>query len=82
MDDNFTASHTDVPTQALIDAGLPVVESKTDPLLVAGNVPLDVAIEWATDINVLRLRDLKHGADYADFCDGSASPCPPDTCHD
>jgi hypothetical protein len=80
MDDNFTASRTDVPTQALIDAGLPVVESKTDPLLVAGNVPVDVAIEWATDINVLRLHDLKHGADYADFCDGSVSPCPPDPC--
>ena len=57
-----------------------VVVSETDPLLVAGNVPVDVAIEWATDINVLCLHDLKHGANYADFCDGSVSPCPTDPC--
>ena len=41
---------------------------------------MDVAIEWATDINVLRLHDKKHGANYADFCDGSVSPCPTDPC--
>ncbi|MGB5776176.1 MAG: hypothetical protein WBP89_16100 [Sedimenticolaceae bacterium] len=80
MDSNFGGSRTSEPTDELIAAGLPVVDSATDPMLTAGNVPIDVAVEWATDINVLRLHDLKHGANYADFCDGSVSPCPPDPC--
>jgi hypothetical protein len=79
-DTNFGGSRTADPTDELLAAGLPVVDSSDDPLLVAGNVPIDVAVEWATDINVLRLHDLKHGANYADFCDGSVSPCPPDPC--
>ena len=54
MDNNFGGSRTGQPTQALIDAGLPVVDSNEDPLFDAGGpmgkVPTDVAIEsrdWA-----------------------------------
>jgi hypothetical protein len=79
-DSNFGGSRTGDPTEKLLVAGLPVVDSEDDPLFLAGQVPVDVAVEWATDINVLRLHDLKHGANYADFCDGSQSPCPPDPC--
>jgi len=79
-DTNFGGSRTDDPTDALLAAGLPVVDSSSDTQLIAGNVPIDVAVEWATDINVLRLHDLKHGGNYADFCDGSVSPCPPNPC--
>jgi hypothetical protein len=71
MDPNFTGSRTNDPTAELEIAGLPVVNSDEDPLFQDGNVPVDVAIEWATDINVLRLHDLKHGADYVNTsCDG------------
>lgn len=80
MDPNFGGSRTSGPTDELESVGLPVVNSSQDPLFQAGNVPVDVAIEWATDINVLRLHDKKHGAKYVDFCDGSVSPCPPDPC--
>jgi len=78
MDDNFGGSRSGQPTQALIDAGLPVVDSNEDPLFDAGGplgkVPVDVAVEWATDINVLRLHDLKHGANYVDTANNPA-PC-------
>jgi hypothetical protein len=80
MDPNFGGSRTTGPTDELESAGLPVVNSSQDPLFQTGKVPVDVAIEWATDINVLRLHDKEHGADYADFCDGSVSPCPPNPC--
>jgi hypothetical protein len=80
LDPNFGASRTNGPTAALEAAGLPVVDSDQDPLLVAGNVPVDVAVEWATDINVLRLHDLRHGSNYPAFCDGSVAPCPLDPC--
>ena len=81
MDPNFGGSRTSGPTDELESVGLPVVNSSQDPQFQAGNVPVDVAVEWATDINVLRLHDKKHGANYADFCDGSVSPCPPNPCH-
>ncbi|MGB5671022.1 MAG: hypothetical protein WBM71_10770, partial [Sedimenticolaceae bacterium] len=78
MDDNFGGSRTGQPSQALIDAGLPVIDSNDDPLFdeggPMGKVPTDVAVEWATDINVLRLHDLKHGANYVDTANASA-PC-------
>ena len=80
MDPNFAGSRTSDPTDELEAAGLPVVDSSEDPQLQAGQVPVDVAVEWATDINVLRLHDKKHGANYVDFCDGSVSPCPPNPC--
>jgi len=69
-DSNFGGSRTDDPTDELLAAGLPVVDSAEDQLWQAGNVPTDVAVEWATDINVLRLHDLKHGANYVNTsCD-------------
>ena len=59
--------------QTLIDAGLPVEDSTSDPL-VGASVPLAVSVEYATDINVLRLHDLLHGAAYRDT-DGNATAC-------
>ena len=76
MDPNFTGSRTNGPTDEL-EAGpnpLPVVNSGQDLLFQAGQVPVDVAIEWATDINVLRLHDKKHGANYVSTaCDADAA---------
>jgi hypothetical protein len=54
-------SRTRRPTDKLIAAGLPVVTSLDDPDL---NMPQKVSVEYAADINVLRLHDLKHGAKY------------------
>jgi hypothetical protein len=74
LDPNFSASRTDGPTDALTDAGLPVVASDEDPEFQAGAVPVNVAVEWATDQNVLRLHDLRHGDRYVDT-DGNAAAC-------
>jgi hypothetical protein len=60
--------------QPLIDAGLPVEDSTVDDLSDSGSVPVDVSVEYATDINILRLHDLKHGAAYVDG-NGNATPC-------
>ena len=49
----------------LTTAGIPVASSVDDPL-VNTDVPVAVSVEYATDINVLRLHDLKHGAAYRD----------------
>jgi len=79
MDSNFGGSRTDYPTDKLEAAGLPVVNSGQDPLFQKHKVPADVAVEWATDINILRLHDLKHGAKYvATPC--TAAPCAPAAC--
>ncbi|HYQ73186.1 MAG TPA: PKD domain-containing protein, partial [Gammaproteobacteria bacterium] len=64
-------SRTSAPTDALSNAGLPVVTSLDDP---DPNMPTDVSVEYAADINILRLHDLKHGADYVDTS-GAPSPC-------
>ena len=51
------------PTDALADAGLPVaISSIDDP--ESNNLPPRVSLEYAADINVLRLHDLRHGANY------------------
>lgn len=79
MDENFTGSRTDYPTQKLLTAGLPVAVSDDDPLFQQNKVPANVAVEWATDINVLRLHDLDHGDKYvATPC--TAAPCAPAVC--
>ena len=52
------------PAAALLAAGLPVAQKSWDPLLAAGSVPEAVGLEYAADINLLRLHDLKHGAAY------------------
>jgi len=68
------------PTQVLADAGLTVATSSDDPAL--GSVPPAVSIEYAADINILRLHDLKHGANYVDTANHpipcAISPTQPD----
>ncbi len=54
-------SRTSAPTQALKDAGLDVAVSLDDP---DGNMPPKVSVEYASDINILRLHDLRHGRKY------------------
>jgi PKD repeat protein len=79
MDDNFGGSRTSYPTLKLQNAGLPVASSDQDPLFQQDKVPANVAVEWATDINVLRLHDLAHGAKYvATPC--AKAPCVPAVC--
>ena len=60
-------------TRPLTVAGLTVATAFSDDPDF-GNLPEIVSIEYATDINVLRLHDLKHGASYIDS-EGTATPC-------
>lgn len=64
-------SRTSQPTDTLTNAGLPVATSLDDP---DANLPNDVSVEYAADINILRLHDLKHGANYVDTS-GASTPC-------
>ncbi len=62
------ANRTDNPTDQLKAAGLPVATSLDDP---DSNMPPMVSLEYAADINVLRLHDLLHGDRYvSSACDG------------
>ena len=76
-------SRTSAPTDALETAGLPVATSLDDP---DTTMPARVSVEYAADINVLRLHDLKHGANYvkttcnAAGIDCLADPAKKDTC--
>ncbi len=65
------SSRTSAPADVLITAGLPVATSLDDP---DGNLPNKVSVEYASDINILRLHDLKHGADYVDTS-GQSTQC-------
>lgn len=47
-------------TQALVTAGIALKTSLDDNEFVSGDVPLPVAVEWATDHNILALHNLKH----------------------
>jgi hypothetical protein len=80
---NCHASTQDVPVSAdtpnagfatlpLSAAGLPVATAFNDPQV--GILPPKVSVEYATDINLLRLHDLKHGAQYVNSS-GTATPC-------
>jgi hypothetical protein len=74
---NGTLSRSSGPTDALVAAGLPVALSLDDP---DNNLPPRVSLEYAGDINILRLHDLEHGAGYvapSPADDGStvAAPC-------
>ncbi len=64
-------SRTSQPTDTLVTAGLPVAVSLDDP---DQNLPIDVSTEYAADINILRLHDLKHGANYVDTA-GASTRC-------
>jgi len=46
-------------TQALVDAGIPVATVLDDPEFDV-SVPLEVSKEYAADLNLVRLHDLKH----------------------
>jgi hypothetical protein len=63
-------SRTRAPTDALANAGLPVMTSLDDP---DQNLPTRVSVEYAADINILRLHDLKHGAAYVDTAHNPAA---------
>ena len=67
------APHKGAANQELTSRGLPVASSLADPLEGA-DVPLAVSVEYATDINVLRLHDVLHGAAYRDT-NGVATAC-------
>jgi len=57
----------------LTQAGIPVASSLDDPL-IGTDVPAGVSVEYATDINVLRLHDIKHGLAYRDSS-GTLTQC-------
>ncbi len=59
------------PIDALAAANLPVASSANDP---DQGLPSSVSIEYGTDINILRLHDLKHGSRYVDPA-GISKPC-------
>ncbi len=65
------SSRTSWPTDVLENAGLPVAVSLDDP---DPSLPNDVSVEYAADINIVRLHDLRHGADYVDTS-GTKTPC-------
>ncbi len=80
---NCHASTDDVPvspdtpnagiaTQPLTAAGLPVASAFDDPEY--RNLPANVSIEYASDINILRLHDKKHGGVYVNSA-GTTTPC-------
>jgi hypothetical protein len=64
-------SRSSQPTTALRNAGLPVATSLDDP---DANMPTKVSVEYASDINILRLHDLRHGAEYVDTAN-NPTPC-------
>jgi hypothetical protein len=72
------ALSSQAPGNALEAAGLPVASSDLDP--EKGHVPAAVSVEYGADVNILRLHDLKHGANYMsaagqpDACDITANP--------
>ncbi|RKZ67247.1 MAG: hypothetical protein DRQ44_05870, partial [Gammaproteobacteria bacterium] len=45
---------------ATVDAGLGAIQLSIDDPLHGGSVPESVSVEWASDINLLRLHDQKH----------------------
>jgi len=67
----FADSRTDAPTQRLLNANLPVASELDDP---DDNMPMDVSIEYAADINIVRLHDLTHGDSYVNTA-GVSTPC-------
>jgi hypothetical protein len=66
-------TRTQQPLESLTTAGLPVALALDDP---DDTLPPRVSLEYAADINVLRLHDLKHGARYVNTnCDGDPADC-------
>lgn len=52
-----------VATEKLVDASIELATSIDDPQ--EGGVPIPVSVEYASDLNILRLHDLKHGSGHA-----------------
>jgi hypothetical protein len=67
------APNAGIATGALKAAQLPVASQVDDPA-PPGSLPVSVSIEYAADVNVLRLHDLKHGAKYVDS-EGASAAC-------
>lgn len=68
---DVATSRSTLPTDALRDAGLAVALSGDDP---DKTMPPRVSLEYAADINILRLHDLKHGRNYVSP-DGTPARC-------
>ena len=68
---DIQGSRSSTPTNTLLNAKLPVATRADDP---DPSLPARVSVEYATDINILRLHDLKHGATYVNTA-GAAEPC-------
>jgi hypothetical protein len=67
---------TELPITALTSASprLPVATSTSDPDF--GDLPAKVSLEYAADLNILRLHDLDHGAHYVSTaCDTPGQNC-------
>ncbi len=62
-----------VANTRLNDARLPVASSLDDPA-EGPDMPNAVSVEYATDINILRLHDFLHGAAYRNSA-GAQTPC-------
>jgi hypothetical protein len=70
-----------LPAQRLQAGGLPVADKSADPSRHDGSVPPAVSLEYAADLNILRLHDLKHGGSYVDpVDDGSGVVHQPNAC--
>lgn len=54
------------PAERLQAAGLVVADKTQDPAFATGSVPVEASLEYAADINILRLHDLKHGQRYVE----------------
>lgn len=64
-------------TQELIDNGITVAVSIDDP---AENVPFEASIEWASDLNIIALHDLKHNTSLSQGFDGNGKANNPVVC--
>ncbi len=79
---DFPGARSTAPTDKLVAAGLPVADKTWDPKFADGSVPSAVSLEYAADINILRLHDLKHGGSYVDpVTNGSGVIHQPNACN-
>jgi hypothetical protein len=58
---------------ATVNKGFTVAKASDDPQF--GQVPQDVSFEWAFDLNVLRLHDVKHGTNLEQTTPVSCQKC-------
>ena len=78
---DMPAARSNAPAQRLLAAGLPVADKTADPAYAVGAVPEAVSLEYAADLNILRLHDLKHGDKYVQPVNsGSGVVHEPDAC--